>query len=143
MTTYLALRHRDPPGLLGLFALLIRWRLCTHYPHAGMVVGGQLFEATLARGVHQTTAPGFGWLLIPVDVPADVVLARLQARMGRPYDWLSLLAFVLPWRIRWSRADYCYEVCWYALTGEKPRGTVTPEDLALLALQKNQKGGGP
>ena len=46
---YLALRHRDPPGVLGLFADLIRWRLVTDYPHAGIVVGGTLYhDANLA-----------------------------------------------------------------------------------------------
>lgn len=132
----LALRHRDPPGLRGLFALFIRWRLATHYPHAGIVVGADLYEATLAHGVHKTTAPGDGWLLLELDLPADVARARLESRMGTPYDWFSLLAFVLPWRMSWSRADYCYELCWFAMTGENPSRKVIPEDLAILALRK-------
>ena len=56
-TVYLALRHRDPTGLKGLFAKLIRWRLVTAYPHAGIVIGAALYHSTLADGVHVQDAP--------------------------------------------------------------------------------------
>ena len=137
-TVHLALRHRDPTGLRGLFAKLIRGRLVTAYPHAGVVVGGTLYHATLADGVHAQPAPtaADGWLLLPTTVPADVALQRIGRRMGLPYDWISLLAFVLPVSVRWSRADYCFEFAWYVLTGEEPRGRVTAEQLLALVAQQ-------
>ena len=50
--------------------------------------------------------------------------------------WLSLLAFVLPWRVRNSDWLYCYEWCWYVQTGQMPIERVTPEDLAIEALRQ-------
>lgn len=138
---YLALRWQDPPGWLGIFARVIRWRLVTAYPHAGIVVdrgngGPELAHATLARGVHWDKAPTAGWLLLPTLVPVDLALERIAQRMGRPYDWVSLLAFALPVSVRWSRADYCYELGWYVLTGQKPAERITAEQqLALVAQQ--------
>lgn len=135
-TAHLALRYRDPTGWRGLFALLIRLRLVTHYPHAGVVVGQGLFQATLVSGVHRSSAPRAGWLLLPTTVPANVALERIERRLGRRYDWFSLLAFLLPWRVRWSQADYCFEFAFYVLTGEEPAGPVTAEHLLALVAQQ-------
>jgi hypothetical protein len=137
-TVHLALRHRDPAGLRGLFAKLIRGRLVTAYPHGGIVAGVTLFHATLADGVHPQDAPtaADGWLLLPSTVPLDVAMERIRRRLGRRYDWISLLAFLLPVSVRWSRADYCFEFAWYVLTGEEPRGRVTAEQLLALVAQQ-------
>lgn len=137
-TAILALRHRDPPGARGLFADLIRWRLVTGYPHGGIVAGATLFHSTLAAGVHPQDAPAAadGWLLLPTTVPLEVAMERIGHRVGLPYDGISLLAFVLPVSVRWSKADYCFEFCWYVLTGEKPTGRVTAEQLAVLVAQQ-------
>lgn len=137
-TATLALRHRDPTGVLGLFAKLIRWRLVTGYPHGGIVAGATLFHSTLAAGVHPQDAPAAadGWLLLPTTVPLELAMERIGHRVGLPYDWPSLLAFVLPVSVRWSRADYCFEFCWYVLTGEEPTGRVTAEQLAVLVAQQ-------
>ena len=144
-TATLALRHRDPPGFLGLFAKLIRGRLVTAYPHGGVVAGATLFHATLADGVHPQEAPAAadGWLLLPTTVPLEVAMERIRRRLGRRYDWISLLAFVLPVSVRWSRADYCFEFCWYVLTGEEPTGRVTAEQLAVLVAQQLAAKGSP
>lgn len=140
-TAILALRHRDPPGARGLFAKLIRLRLVTAYPHAGVVAGATLFHSTLADGVHPQKAPtaASGWLLLPTAVPMDVAMQRIGQRVGLPYDWVSLLAFVLPVSVRWSRADYCFEFVWYVLTGEEPTGRVTAEQLLALVAQQLAK----
>lgn len=144
-TVYLALRHRDPPGLRGLFAKLIRVRLVTAYPHAGIVTGSTLFHSTLAEGVHPQDPPTAddGWLLLPTTVEQGAALQRIGQRVGLGYDWISLLAFVLPVSVRWSRADYCFEFCWYVLTGEKPTGRVTAEQLAVLVAQQLAAKGSP
>lgn len=137
-TATLALRHRDPPGWRGLFAKGIRVRLVTAYPHGGVVAGATLFHSTLADGVHPQAAPtaADGWLLLPTAVPMDVAMQRIGQRVGLGYDWISLLAFVLPVSVRWSRADYCFEFAWYVLTGEKPTGRVTAEQLLALVAQQ-------
>lgn len=137
-TVHLALRHRDPPGLRGLFAKLIRLRLVTAYPHGGVVAGATLFHSTLAEGVHPQDAPtaADGWLLLPTTVPMDVAMERIGQRVGLPYDWISLFAFILPVSIRWSRADYCFEFAWFVLTGEKPTSRVTAEQLLALVAQQ-------
>lgn len=131
-TVYLALRHQDPPGLRGLFSLLIRGRLVTGFPHAGIVAAEALYHSTLSKGVHQASAPADGWLLLPTSVPHDVAMDRIKQRLGLRYDLLSLAAFVLPWRVRDSMADYCYEFAYYVLTGQKPTGRVTAETLLVL-----------
>lgn len=137
-TIHLALRHRDPPGMLGVFAKVIRWRLVTAYPHGGIVAPGGLYHSSLADGVHLAEAPAAadGWLLLPTTVDATTARQRIAQRIGRPYDWASLLAFVLPVSVRWSRADYCFEFCWYVLTGQAPTGRVTAEQLLALVAQQ-------
>lgn len=135
---YLALRHTDKPGPHGLFAKVIRWRLVTAYPHGGIVLRQHLYHSTVADGVHLEDAPmeRDGWLLLPVDVDEYTASKRIAQRLGRPYDWLSLLAFVLPVSVRWSRADYCFEFCWFVLTGENPTKRVTAEQLLALVAQQ-------
>ena len=137
-TVYLALRHRDPPGLRGLFAKLIRWRLVTAYPHAGIVIGAALYHSTLADGVHVQDAPtaADGWLLLPTTVDERTARKRIAQRLGRRYDWISLLAFVLPVSVRWSRADYCFEFSGFVCDGVKPAARVTAEQLLALVAQQ-------
>ena len=134
---HLALRHQDPAGVRGLLAKLIRLRLVTGYPHAGVSIGPDMYHSTLARGVHDDTVDTRGWLLVRTPVAYDVAMARIESRMGTRYDWISLLAFLLPFRITWSKADYCYEFVWYVLTGEVHKGPVTPESLFALVAQMN------
>ena len=136
-TVRLALRHRDPSGLRGIFPKLIRWRLVTAYPHGGIVAPGGLYHSTLADGVHLEDTPADdGWLLLPTTVDVETARHRIAQRIGRPYDWASLLAFVLPVSVRWSRADYCFEFCYYVLTGKTPTSRVTAEQLLALVAQQ-------
>ena len=66
---------------------------------------------------------------------------RIAQRLGRRYDWISLLAFVLPVSVRWSRADYCFEFSGFVCDGVKPAARVTAEQLlALVAQQLAAKG---
>ena len=111
-------------------------RLVTKFPHAGLLVGDTLMHATSAHGV---TAEPFGqrdnWITVDVpgldDAPA---LQRFEQVKGRPYDWFSLLAFAgLP--ARDSQRWYCYELVHYLMTGQKPTGRVTPEDLLMLVAK--------
>ena len=136
MPTFLALKYAKPEGLAkGLFHTLTRARLLTRYPHSGIVVDGMLMHSNLSKGLHKEPFIPAGWLLIPITPAVDPV-AAFDLLAGTKYDWFSLLAFVLPWRVRNSDWLYCYEWCWYVQTGQMPIERVTPEDLAIEALKQ-------
>lgn len=136
MPTYLALRHTSPPGFFqGVFAALTKARLVTRYPHAGIVVDGQLYHATLKNGVHTMPFDPAGWDLFLVSVDPTLLVNRFTSVKDSQYDWFSLLAFVLPFRVSVARWFYCFELCEYMITGAVPIGRVTPE--TLLARIEN------
>jgi len=142
MTVALALHNANAPGMAGLFSMATRARLVTNWPHAGMVVDGVLMHATLANGLHATAfTGGSGWDLI--ELPEQItpqVLDVFARHAGAQYDAVSLLAFLLPWRVSDSRRMYCYEWCWLAMSGQNPHWRVTPEQLLLLAHRINSGG---
>lgn len=142
-TVYLALRRSKNTDSLAsrLFGLLVRVRLVTQYPHGGIVVDGELMHATFDKGLHSVPFVGGSWELFEVpSITASVVRSRFNALKGAEYDAVSLLAFLLPWRVRDSKRLYCFEWCWLAVTGQNPSGRVTPEKLLNLALTtKGQK----
>lgn len=132
----LAMRKNDSPTFFGrLFNRLTRWRLHTEYPHAGIVIDGSIYHTTYTRGLHRAPFSPEGWDVFDVDVDPSFVRSVFNARKGAAYDAISLLAFILPWRVRDSRRLYCYEWCWLALTGQNPSGRVTPEKLLALILK--------
>jgi hypothetical protein len=131
MTAYLALRHTSPPGLIqGLFSQLTKTRLVTQYPHAGIVIDGVLYEATFKHGVQSAKFDQTGWDLFTINkVNKTDLLARFKQVEGRPYDWFSLLAFIVPFRASMAQWFYCYELCSFMLDGNIPNQRVTPEIL--------------
>lgn len=133
MSTFLALKYAPPKGFFKrLFHAVTKARLLTRYPHSGIVVDGVLMHCNLAKGLHGEAFDPSGWLLIPITPALDPVAAFGQLE-GTKYDWFSLLAFILPWRVRYQARLYCYEWSWYILTGEFPSDRVTPEDLVIEA----------
>lgn len=139
MSTYLALKYAKPAGFLkAAFHRITRARLVTRYPHAGIVRDGVLMHANLANGLHKEPFIPGGWVLIPIT-PAIDLAAAFDELEGTRYDWFSLLAFILPWRIRHKDWLYCYEWCWYVQTGQMSRERLTPEDLAVEALLQAQR----
>lgn len=132
--TYLALRKTLPPGLLQvLFAKLTMVRLVTRYPHAGIVMGGTLYHTTFAHGVHSIPFDNAGWDLFKIDIPQELLLDRFKSVKGARYDWFSLLAFVLPFRVSMGKWLYCYELAYLMMTGDIPTQRITPEDLLRIA----------
>lgn len=131
----LALKTKSDPGLLQrLFYLVTKARLLTEFPHAGIVSNGLLFHTNYSNGLHAQAFDPEGWVLLDVPDTHDVE-ALFALHRGTPYDAFSLLAFVLPWRVRDGDRMYCFEWCWLAMTGETPSGRVTPEMLLTLAHQ--------
>ena len=135
----LALKHAPPKGFFKrAFHNLTKWRLVTKYPHGGIVIGDQLLHTTLSKGLHAETFLPEGWDLF--DAPGDYaeVWLLFKELEGTPYDWFSLLAFVLPWRVSDSSRMYCYEWQLLALTGRFSRERVVPENLlALTSIKTN------
>lgn len=137
MSSFLALKYAKPEGFAkGLFHNITKARLVTRYPHSGIVKDGVLMHSNFARGLHKEPFIPGGWLLIPIHPAIDPV-AAFELMEGTQYDWFSLLAFVLPWRVRDRQRLYCYEWCWYVMTGQMPIERVTPEDLAIEALKQS------
>ena len=133
MSTYLALKRAAPPGVFAkAFHRLTGWVLRTDYAHAGIVRDGVLMHSNLANGLHSEPFNAHGWDLFAL--PEDRYHPGLfELHQGTGYDWFSLLAFVLPWRIRDRSRMYCYEWCWLAMTGNHPTRRITPEMLLALA----------
>ncbi|MCW5648343.1 MAG: hypothetical protein KIS62_01220 [Ramlibacter sp.] len=141
MTAALVLRNTDSPGLAGAFSLATRARLVTGWPHAGMVVDGTLMHATLAGGLHaEPFEAGKAWdtIALPEAMGAQIK-GLFSVYKGAQYDAISLLAFVLPWRVSDASRMYCFEWCWLAMAGQNPSWRVTPEQLLFLAHQINTK----
>lgn len=127
---YLALRHTAPPGFFqGIFAKLTCVRLVTRYPHSGIVIDGVLYQSTLAKGVHSVSFDPVGWDLFNVSIAHTLLLDRFNNVKNSKYDWFSLFAFVLPFRITVGKWFYCYELCHYMLVGNVPNQRITPENL--------------
>ncbi len=143
---YLALRHSRPKSFFHrIFDSMTRIRLVTNYPHAGVAMFGsggiRLLHTNLAKGLHSQDLSGAeieGWhfVALPKEIELSVNVRFFQ-RMRSGYDWFSLLAFVLPWRVSDSSRMYCFEWCWYAMTGENPSFRVTAEMLLAKAAEMN------
>lgn len=115
-----------------LAAAIIRTRLVTRYPHAGIVIGSTLYHATAAHGVNdEPFVQTDNWELFDISGSDSLAISRYIDEEGKEYDWFSLLAFaMIP--ARDSRRWYCYELAYYLITGEKPKDRITPEDLLKL-----------
>lgn len=79
----LALRKTNSPTLFGnLFNTLTRWRLHTEYPHAGIVIDGELYHSTYSEGLHKVPFDPQGWELFDVKGSDHYVRAVFNARKG-------------------------------------------------------------
>lgn len=122
----------DASWLGRLSARLIKLRLVTDYPHSGIVIGNTLYHATSRHGLIEQEFNPEGWRVVEYGGD-DVQALRLFAEhQGEGYDWISLLAFIVA-PASDSQRWYCYEWCWYAMTGKRAKGRVTPEMLLELA----------
>lgn len=144
MKTYLALRKKDGEGFIGwLTSLVIKIRLVTKYPHAGIVLENDrgervLYHSSAQKGVNKEVFDESGWDLIQIDNTVyERTLNLFDEHSGSKYDWWSLLAFILiPARDkhRW----YCYEWCYECITGKSPIYRITPEDLLYLVMTNEE-----
>lgn len=119
-------------------ATAIKVRLVSQYCHGGMVIGNVLYHATAQHGVVCTDFTPEHWDLIDLGNSMDAdALARVLPVLGAGYDWFSLLAFVIPAEATDQQRWYCFELCWYLMTGENPTFRVTPEMLLKQSIEIN------
>ena len=122
-----------------IFSALTKWRLCSQYSHGGIIIGGTLYHSTVQHGGLQCepfdmATASSGWDFFDIGAVRDASALRTFAeRRGTPYDWVGLLAFVLPLAGNDSKL-YCFEWCALAL-GMPITNRVTPEDLMAAALR--------
>lgn len=137
---YLALRHTPPVGFLqNIFASITKSRLVTDYLHSGIVIDGILYDSTFKHGVQLSTFDATGWHLFKITkVDNDTLLARFNQVKGNHYDWLSLFAFILPFRVSVAKWSYCHELSHFMLTGETPITRITPEKLLSEVFNENK-----
>ena len=140
MTVYLALKQKLPTGTMPrFFARVIRTRLVSAYYHGGIVIDNTLYESTFEKGVSSRPFVQDGWDLYHVtNLDSVDVLQRFTSVQNSPYDWFSLLAFVLPGRASMAQWFYCFELCWYLMYGTSPNHRVTPENLLIGVLDASK-----
>lgn len=134
----LALR-RTPAASANWLDKLACWaikaRLVSSYCHGGIVVGNTLYHTTANSGLCRSSFDPVKWDLFDLGPAQDAAaLALFDKHQGAAYDWISLLAFVLPWRFSDARRFYCFEWALLCMTGVYPQGRVTPEALLLSAV---------
>jgi hypothetical protein len=137
----LALRREaatDATVLQRAACAVIRARLVSDFCHGGIVIDGDLYHATATHGVHKVPAGEWTperWDLFDVGNSRDEVgRALFEANKGMKYDWFSLLAFV-GLRVRDASHVYCFEWCYWVMTGKVPTERVTAETLLIFALE--------
>lgn len=117
------------------FAALTRWRLCSQWCHGGIVIGGTLYQANAAHGLH--AAPSFSpekWTLIELGDQHDArALELFMCRKGAGYDYLGVLGFGLPGIEGSDERLYCFEWCAMAMQIPAARW-MTPERLLACAV---------
>lgn len=97
-------------------SVAIRTILWDPWSHCGIVDGEEVIEALMFKGVTTRTLNAFQaaaseWEIIDIPCPDPaVVIAAARRRIGRKYDFLGALAFLL--RIRLQRDDrgFCSEL---------------------------------
>ena len=141
MSVHVAFRRSAPVGAAWwqrALCALVRWRLVSQWCHAGVVCDGVLHHVTVTDGLTSTDdwTPARWELFALPDSSRDALQAALQAHAGARYDWVSLLAFLLPGRWSDGQRLYCFELPALVL-GISTRQRVTPEKI-LTAITKEK-----
>lgn len=137
----IAFRKTNNPGLPGLFNRYTKWSLKTGYAHGGVLIGDDLWHMTPHGLIPEKVKSLESWDLFHTPVSDKIALNRISAYRGIRYDGIGLIGFKLPWRFSDSKALYCFEVLWLALTGENPNKPISPDTvMAELLRQINAQG---
>lgn len=134
-----------------LFSALIKARLVSEYSHSGIVIDEELYHVTASHGYQKLSRESWSpekWDITDVcgddvrakqefekaSTPPDMAVKQALWKLTKGYDWFSLLAFVGP-LVRVSWLNYCFELSYQMLTGEKATSRVTPERLLAESLR--------
>jgi hypothetical protein len=121
------------------YAWVIRQRLASRWSHSAVMIDGIVYQATAKYKVSTElqNPEEFDWY----DIGGDdyVYLQRAKKRLGKHYDWFSLLAFIPFVKARNADSDYCFEFCYFVMTGNNPSDKITPEVLLLECLKNESR----
>lgn len=125
---------------------LIRLVTFSHWNHVAIELDGYVYEALGSKGVIKTSCDRWGgWAAVhtvSIDAHSELDMRLfLERQVGKPYDWIALLA--LPFRKDWQREDkwFCSELFaaalvqggYTALAHTLPNHRVTPKDALIVA----------
>jgi uncharacterized protein YycO len=123
---------------------LIRLFTFSQWNHVAIQVGGVVFDATGRYGVRTWSAHDFKSHYdrvesIGVEIDEQATTAFLKSQLGKPYDFMALVA--MPFRSDWQSRDkwFCSELVTAALKAggckfdRLPAHRVTPRDLWVRA----------
>ncbi len=132
----LGLKRGEPwYTLRGFFAALVRARCVSPYSHSAILIGDTVYQAAPFKGVYASPLVdnhGYEWL--DIGGCDSRALQLFNKAAGASYDWFSLFAFILPWRMTSRKHYYCHELC-LTMMGGIVTGRVTIETLFKEALQ--------
>jgi hypothetical protein len=100
--------RRHNPG-----SVLLRTWMWSPWSHCGIIDGDEVIEALMFKKVGKRTLAEFKgaaskWEIIDVPCPdPDAVLAAARKHIGREYDWLGLVAFILRIEMQRPFYDFC------------------------------------
>lgn len=150
---YLGRRSENKKSMLGDW--LICWRTKSRFSHVellsrhsteSVMVDGRVYIGPVAwmlsssmrdggvREARRTLDPS-RWVVVEFDGDCSQALAYIRGRKGTPYGWFDLLGFLLPWRVSWSRTDFCSEVIAAGFSLPRPYKTA-PQHLYPWAMQQ-------
>lgn len=114
-----------------LFDKLIRWWTNSRYSHCELIIGDMAYSADAwTNCVRAIPASGFNpnsWEKIPVTGDTAKVISFVSSQLGKKYDWLGILGFIVPWKSGDKDKWYCSEICAAALgIGKRP---ISPQEL--------------
>jgi hypothetical protein len=126
-----------------LFDRLIRWWTNSRYSHCEIVINGMAFSADAwTNQVRAVSASSFNpqnWEWVTVDGDKEASLTFVTGQLGKRYDWLGILGFLLPGRINDPKRWYCSEICAAALgIGKRP---ISPQQLYEILQDKIKQRG--
>lgn len=130
----------------SVFATLNRWLLRTQWSHSAIEIRGRIYESNALKGdkarsgvrdyeLTEKDASQFIWVDLGNDKDEEA-LVRYEKIRGCGYDYLSLISFAIPVKIRDANRHYCHEVALFLMTGiEGGKFYKTPEILLFNAVK--------
>lgn len=99
----------------GLLSRLIRWRTASGWSHVAIETSRGVYESIAAGFVYHPVGTwqqqvGLTYEVVTVDLPnPEAAQEWLEQNVGVRYDFLGILAYVLPFLRQTPRALYCSE----------------------------------